>query len=62
MNQPIKNSKWKHTSGKIYRVLMLTNLSATKEDYPITVVYEDQSGEIWSRPLSKWHASMIEVK
>lgn len=62
MHQPANNSKWKHTSGKIYRVLMLTNLSATKEDYPITVVYEDSKGDIWSRPLSKWHDSMHEVK
>ena len=62
MLQPKKNSKWQHTSGKIYRVLLLTNLSATKEDYPVTVVYEDPNGDIWSRPLTNWHSSMTEVK
>lgn len=61
MKLPTKQSKWCHHSGAIYQVLLITNLKATKPDYPVTIVYQDQSGEIWSRPLSSWYESMREV-
>lgn len=55
------NSRWKHSSGRIYSVITLTNLESTREDYPVTVVYQGESGTIWSRPYSDWHRSMTEL-
>lgn len=61
MKLPIKKSKWRHHSGKIYEVLVISNVSAKKADYPVTVVYQDEAGEVWSRPLALWHDSMKEI-
>lgn len=61
---PGKDTTWQHTSGKRYVVLMLTNLDATRPDYPVTVVYEEEHrlySNAWSRPLADWHRSMTEV-
>lgn len=54
MNIPANGTKWKHKSGTIYEVIIVTNEKATKADYPITVVYKDNEGNIWSRNLEKW--------
>lgn len=54
MEIPKIGSKWKHKSGKIYEVVTVSNLKATKSDYPITVVYKDDNEDIWSRTLEKW--------
>lgn len=52
-------SLWRHKSGRIYRVMSLANMTATKPGYPKTVVYECvTSGEIYTKPLDKWHESM----
>ena len=61
---PELKSRWKHrNNGQTYRVLMLTNVNATRRDYPLTVVYETCSlGEVWSRPFERWHESMKEIK
>jgi hypothetical protein len=38
---------------------LITNQATTQpERYPVTVVYHDVQGHIWSRPLADWHASM----
>jgi hypothetical protein len=59
---PVQLSLWKHRNGNIYRVLLITNMQSTKEEYPVTVVYEGYvNREIWSRPLSTWHSSMTQV-
>lgn len=56
---PEINSVWIHTSGtEPYIVLLITNLDATKDDYPVTVVYQGTDGKVWSRKLSDWHRSM----
>lgn len=55
---PERQSKWKHHSGTVYEVLYITNLKATKPDYPVTVVYQDSEGEVWSHPLEFWHSRM----
>lgn len=58
---PTVNSTWSHTSGIRYTVLMITNVESTKPEYPPTVVYQGPNGKLWSRPLSQWHRSMIQV-
>lgn len=58
---------WRHRkSGNIYKVLMVTNTAATKPGYEPTVVYTSEPDElersghdIWSRPVSEWHASFV---
>lgn len=60
-------SLWRHHSGRLYRVLFLTNVpekhDAPDEDrrkkYPTTVVYENaDSGRKFSRRADDWHRSM----
>lgn len=54
---------WEHHSGKRYRVLLITNETATKDNYPVEVVYRClEHGHIYSRPLDEWHMSFTEVK
>lgn len=56
---PDVGSVWKHHSGRLYRVLMITNYATTKpEQYPVSVVYEGQNGFKWSGTLDDWHRRM----
>lgn len=63
MNEvPELNSHWIHNNGNQYTVIGVANLEATRhEEYPITVVYQDQKGRLWSRPLSRWYESMTSL-
>ena len=55
-------SVWLHKNGGRYIVLCITNTCANRPDeYPVTVVYQDQNGKVWSRPLDRWYASFTEV-
>ena len=56
--------QFKHKNGNIYTVLFLTNTDSTPErlkDHPIDVVYMGQNGKIWSRRLSDWDRSFVNV-
>jgi hypothetical protein len=60
---PALGTYWKHTNGNEYRVLIITNVN-TKDasKYPTTVVYiNDGNGKAYSRPLSRWYASMTQL-
>lgn len=64
MHNLMPDSVWKHEkSGLYYQIIMFANmLSERHDDFPHTVVYRrivDDS--IWSRPVSKWHASFVFV-
>lgn len=49
---PEVGTNWTHHSGRQYRVVMLTNLASQDHiKFPPSVVYEDASGEVWSRPV-----------
>ncbi len=55
-------SRWRHTSGKVYTVMFLTNIYSTDyHRYPPTVVYQDIHRQIWSRPASDWDRSMTRI-
>lgn len=57
--KPEINSKWQHSSGKIYTVIDFTNEKSTQLDrYPVTIIYIDEDGNKWSRALKDWHQSM----
>jgi hypothetical protein len=59
---PAPGSSWQHTNGNRYTVLAISNGDSTRPDeYPVTVVYQGADGKLWSRPLSRWHASMHPV-
>lgn len=60
---PNPKSTWKHKhTGNKYTVITVSNESATREDYPVTVVYQGEDGEIWSRPITRWYESMSEIE
>lgn len=59
-NIPCAQQVWKHHSGRMYRVLMVTNTTHPSEKFPPTVVYTNViNGTMWSRPLSDWHRSFV---
>ena len=59
---PASTTRWQHTKGAFYTVLLVSNGDSDRPDeYPETVVYQDDNGKVWSRPLSRWHGSMTEV-
>lgn len=50
---PIAGSRWRHHSGRVYIILMITNRDSTNpEKFPVTAVYQGQNGARWSRPVS----------
>jgi hypothetical protein len=64
IEHPKEFSVWEHHTGNRYRVLFLTNIN-TKDTvkYPTTVIYRNvESAVLYSRPLSRWHASMLYIK
>lgn len=62
ISEPQPNSLWRHHSGRVYKVLFLTNESTGNQDkYPRTVVYSGENGKLWSGPLYDWHRRMTEI-
>lgn len=59
---------WKHTSGRMYCVLLITNEADYGNEpggngrYPVTVVSYGENGKYWSRRRDDWHRSMTFVK
>lgn len=46
---------WTHTkTGNGYEVITVSNLNSTKSDFVPTVVYRDEDGAVWSRPVSEF--------
>jgi hypothetical protein len=62
IERPEPGSRWRHHSGRVYRVLFLANdYGEPREGYPPTVVYEGENGHRWAGPLSDWHRRMTKV-
>lgn len=56
-------SRWKHSNGNTYAVILITNEHSENQDrYPTTIVYRDYDYKIWSKPLSDWHRSMTKME
>lgn len=51
---PPEGSVWSHENGNTYTVLMITNADSTRADYLPTVVYVDQHGKRYSKPVATW--------
>ena len=62
MKLPKIGEKYRHTtSGRIYWVITITNITSTRKEYPVTIVYENvDNGSLWSRPASDWWRSFKE--
>lgn len=46
---------WTHLkTGNTYEVITVSNLNSTKPDFVPTVVYRDNEGAIWSRPVCEF--------
>lgn len=59
LQPPVPESQWRHHNGNLYTVLLIANEHTQRPDeYPVTVVYRGENGRVWSRPLSRWAASM----
>ena len=49
---PIVGSRWRHHSGRIYVILMITNIgSKDPQKFPVTAVYQGDNGNRWSRSV-----------
>lgn len=57
---PSVGSRWTHENEHLYTVLAVANLDSDRPSFPVTVVYQDEDGRVWSRPLSRW-GSMISL-
>ena len=58
-----KCHKWLHKNGKIYKVLYIANIYAKQEDrseYPVMVVYTDESNVVWSKTPEEFIRSRTE--
>lgn len=56
-------SRWTHSNGSTYTVILITNEHSENQDrYPTTVVYRDYDYKTWSKPLSDWHRSMTKIE
>lgn len=57
-----KYSYWKHNeSNKIYRIIFVTNIEATKKNFVLTIVYEDEHHKLWSRPATERDVKMTRL-
>lgn len=56
---PKEGSMWLHKNGHVYTVIMNTNIGSEREDYPPTVVYKNEDGVAYSKPLETFFRSRI---
>jgi hypothetical protein len=57
-----EHSIWRHHSGRIYRVLFLTNTAGDGVRYPYEVVYKGPGGRRWTGRLDDWHRRMTRIE
>jgi hypothetical protein len=56
-----EHSIWRHHSGRIYRVLFLTNTASDDVKYPYEVIYKGPGERRWSGRLDDWHRRMTRI-
>lgn len=52
---------WKHNNGNIYKVLLIANTESTRDEYPVTVIYQGANGNIWAKTKDNFLSKMSEV-
>lgn len=55
---PKTGSKYRHRNGNLYEVLMIANANSDRAEYPITVVYRGNNGNIWAKTLADFNEKM----
>lgn len=64
-NAKFKNRFFKHEkTGKIFRLILVSNEYAratARDKWPITAVYEDRYGHIWTCPLLEFESKFVEI-
>ena len=58
INQRFINDK----TGRVYNLLYISNTNAIKPEWIETAVYQDSSGNVWSRPLCEFAKRMTMVE
>lgn len=59
---PAIGSRWKHSSGRIYEVMLYANVEndPKRDRYPVTIVYFNVSNRaVYCRRLDDWARSFI---
>ena len=56
MQIPKIRSRWKHFSGTVYTVIQIANTTIKENDpdFPIMVVYMNDKGDIFARPIDRF--------
>lgn len=49
---------WQHHSGMTYRIIVIANTTASKPGWAETVVYENEEGDVFARPISEFEMKM----
>ena len=52
------NRVYQHKSGKLYTLIAISNLEATKEGWEKQAVYVDKDNVVWTRPLKEFEEKM----
>ena len=59
---PPEKSRWKHHTGYLCDVIMVTNIyTIDLKSVPVTVVYVTDDGRKWSMPFDVWRVHMTRV-
>jgi hypothetical protein len=61
---PKTDTVWQHSTGRYYKILLLTNTEADpgrELDHPVNVVYIGINGKIWSKTLENFLNKMTAV-
>lgn len=58
---PPLESQWLHTNGNTYTVSQHANVHSTRPEYPPGVVYHDQEGTVYFKPLATWYRNRTRV-
>jgi len=59
---PKPGSRWVHSNGNKYTVILIANLNSCNVDYPPTVVYIGGSGIIYAKVVSNFLSKLTEEK
>lgn len=55
------DTRWRHHNGCEYTVKSLANVTSTRPEYPVTVVYQGDNGLIWTKRLEDFLAKMTPI-
>lgn len=56
-----EGTRWRHHNGCEYTVKCLANVTSTRPEYPVTVIYEGDNGLTWTKTLEDFLAKMTPI-